>query len=112
MQWNGSGLDVFVGSDLLPALHSAGLTTKVLALDWNPDTYASYGAPTVDDSTVRNDPLFGGVAWHGYGGSVTEQTTVHNQYPAVDAYHTDHSGGTWIATQQQHDMNHNIDYTP
>ncbi|MEZ0094016.1 ricin-type beta-trefoil lectin domain protein [Streptacidiphilus sp. EB129] len=111
MQWNGSGLDYFTGTDLLPALHAAGLNTKVLALDWNPDSYASYGAPTVDDAAVRNDPLFGGVAWHGYEGSVTEQTTVHDQYPTVDAFDTEHSGGTWIANQQQEDMNNIIDYT-
>jgi glucosylceramidase len=111
MQWNGSGLDFFTGTDLLPALHAAGLPTKVLALDWNPDTYASYGAPTVDDAAVRNDPLFGGVAWHGYGGSVATQTAIHNQYPGVDAFDTEHSGGTWIANQQQEDMNNIIDYT-
>ena len=111
MQWNGSGLDYFTANDLLPAFHAAGLSTKVLALDWNPDTYASYGAPTVDDATVRNDPNFGGIAWHGYGGSVTTQTDIHNQYPAVDAYDTEHSGGTWIGNQQQEDMNNIIDYT-
>jgi glucosylceramidase len=110
-QWNGSGLDYFTADDLLPALHAAGLSTKVLALDWNPDTYASYGAPTVDDTTVRTDPNFGGIAWHGYGGSVTTQTDIHNQYPSVDAYDTEHSGGTWIADQQQEDMNNIIDYT-
>ncbi|MEY9964376.1 glucosylceramidase [Streptacidiphilus sp. MAP12-16] len=111
MQWNGSGLDFFTGTNLLPAFHAAGLSTKVLALDWNPDSYASYGAPTVDDATVRNDPLFGGIAWHGYAGSVTEQTTIHNQYPTVNAFDTEHSGGTWIANQQQEDMNNIIDYT-
>ncbi|WP_443072606.1 RICIN domain-containing protein [Streptomyces sp. RPT161] len=111
MQWNGSGLHYFTGTDLLPALHAAGLSTKVLALDWNWDTYGSYGAPTVDDASIRNDPLFGGVAWHGYGGDVTEQTTVHNQYPNLDAYDTEHSGGTWIGNQQQEDMNNIIDYT-
>ena len=111
MNWNGSGLDVFAKNNLLPALHSAGLSTKVLALDWNPDSYASYGAPTVDDATVRNDPNFGGIAWHGYEGSVTTQTDIHNQYPSVDAYDTEHSGGTWISNQQQEDMNNIIDYT-
>ncbi|MEY9935429.1 glucosylceramidase [Catenulispora sp. GP43] len=111
MQWNGSGLDYFTANDLLPAFHAAGLSTKVLALDWNPDSYASYGAPTVDDATVRNDPNFGGIAWHGYEGSVTTQTDIHNQYPNVDAYDTEHSGGTWIANQQQEDMNNIIDYT-
>jgi glucosylceramidase len=111
MQWNGSGLDYFTANDLLPAFHAAGLSTKVLALDWNPDSYASYGAPTVDDATVRTDPNFGGIAWHGYEGSVTTQTDIHNQYPNVDSYDTEHSGGTWISNQQQEDMNNIIDYT-
>ena len=39
------------------------------------------------------------------------QTTVHNQYPAVNHYMTEHSGGTWIANQQTEDMNNLIDYT-
>jgi len=41
------------------------LSTKALALDWNWSNYASYGAATLNDATVRNDSLFGGVAWHG-----------------------------------------------
>jgi glucosylceramidase len=112
MQWNGSGLDYFTANDLLPAFHAAGLSTKVLALDWNWSNYASYGAPTVDDPAVRDDSLFGGIAWHGYDeGAATEQTTVHNQYPTVDAFDTEHSGGTWISDQQSEDMNNIIDYT-
>ena len=111
MNWNGSGLQYFLKTNLLPAFHTAGLSTKVLALDWNWDTYASYGAPTVDDATIRNDSLFGGIAWHGYGGNVTQQTTVHNQYPATDAFDTEHSGGTWVADQQREDMLNIIDYT-
>jgi len=111
MQWNGSGLHFFIGSNLLPAFHAAGLTTKVLALDWNWDTYASFGAPTVDDPAIRNDSLFGGIAWHGYGGNVTQQTTTHNQYPNTDAFDTEHSGGNWIVDQQREDMLNIIDYT-
>ncbi|WP_327292327.1 ricin-type beta-trefoil lectin domain protein [Streptomyces sp. NBC_01198] len=110
-QWNGSGLAYFTKTNLLPALHSAGLSTKVLALDWNWDTYDSYAAPTVTDAAVRNDPNFGGIAWHGYGGNVSEQTTVHNQYPTLPAFDTEHSGGTWIANQQKEDMENLIDYT-
>jgi len=111
MQWNASGLDFFIGTNLLPALHAAGLTTKVLALDWNWDTYAGFGALTVNDAAIRNDALFGGIAWHGYGGDVAQQTTVHNQFPNVDAFDTEHSGGTWIADQQHEDMLNIIDYT-
>ncbi|GAB3985580.1 ricin-type beta-trefoil lectin domain protein [Actinoallomurus acanthiterrae] len=111
MSWNGSGLNYFTKTNLLPALHAAGLSTKVLALDWNWDTYSGYGAPVVDDSTIRNDSLFGGIAWHGYGGDVGEQTTVHDQYPGVDAYDTEHSGGTWVGDQQKEDMHNIVDYT-
>ncbi|HWG24281.1 ricin-type beta-trefoil lectin domain protein, partial [Actinospica sp.] len=89
-----------------------GITTKDLALDWNWSNYASYAQQEVDDAAVRNDPLFGGVAWHGYDeGSAAEQTTVHNQYPTIGQFDTEHSGGTWIANQQNEDMNNIIDYT-
>ncbi|MGA5702935.1 ricin-type beta-trefoil lectin domain protein [Peterkaempfera bronchialis] len=111
MSWNGSGLNYFTKTNLLPALHGAGLSTKVLALDWNWDLWSGYGAPVVDDAAIRNDSLFGGIAWHGYGGDVSQQTTVHNQYPSVDAFDTEHSGGTWIADQQREDMRNIIDYT-
>ncbi|MGW4520242.1 ricin-type beta-trefoil lectin domain protein [Amycolatopsis sp. NPDC004378] len=109
--WNGAGLAYFAKNNLLPALQGAGLSTKVLALDWNWDTYASYGAPTLDDPAIRNHPNFGGVAWHGYGGDIAQQTTTHNQYPNVNAYSTEHSGGTWISNQQAEDMNNIVDYT-
>ncbi|HEX3590491.1 MAG TPA: ricin-type beta-trefoil lectin domain protein, partial [Pseudonocardiaceae bacterium] len=112
MEWNGNGLDFFTANDLLPAFHAAGVGSKVLALDWNWSNYASFGAQEVNDATVRNDPLFGGVAWHGYDeGSAAEQTTVHNQFPGIGTFDTEHSGGTWIANQQNEDMNNIIDYT-
>ncbi|MEV6608220.1 ricin-type beta-trefoil lectin domain protein [Kutzneria sp. NPDC051319] len=111
MNWNGSGLAVFAKNNLLPALHNAGLSTKVLALDWNWDSYDSFAAPTVNDASIRNDPNFGGVAWHGYEGDVSEQTTIHNQYPSMNMYETEHSGGNWIGNQQNEDMNNIIDYT-
>ena len=111
MSWNGSGLDYFAANDLLPAFHAAGLSTKLLALDWNWDSYDSYGAPTVNDGAVAGDPLSGGIAWHAYSGDVSEQTTVHDQHPSVDAYDTEHSGGIWIGNQQQQDMLDIIDFT-
>jgi glucosylceramidase len=111
MQWNTSGLDYFTTTDLLPALHAAGLSTKVLIHDWNWDGYDTWAAPLMNDTAIRNDSLFGGIAWHGYGGDVSEQTTVHNQFPNVPAFDTEHSGGTWIANQQNEDMNNIISYT-
>ncbi|WP_329015452.1 ricin-type beta-trefoil lectin domain protein [Streptomyces sp. NBC_01601] len=111
MSWNASGLAYFTKSELLPKLQQAGLSTKVLAHDWNWDTYDSYAAQTVDDAAVRSHPNFGGIAWHGYGGDVNKQTAVHNQYPALDAFATEHSGGTWIADQQREDLSDIINYT-
>ncbi|MGW6928166.1 ricin-type beta-trefoil lectin domain protein [Streptomyces sp. NPDC054950] len=111
MSWNASGLAYFTKSELLPKLAAAGLSTKVLAHDWNWDTYDAYAAQTVDDAAVRSHPNFGGIAWHGYGGDVAKQTSVHNQYPQLDAFGTEHSGGTWIADQQREDMLDIVNYT-
>jgi glucosylceramidase len=111
MQWNASGLDYFTASNLLPAFHAAGLNTKVLIHDWNWDGWNTWGAPLLADPAIAADPNFGGIAWHGYGGDVSQQTTVHNQYPNVDAFDTEHSGGTWVGNQQSEDMRNIIDYT-
>jgi glucosylceramidase len=111
MNWNGSGLLEFTKNHLFPALHAAGLSTKVLILDYNWGNYNDLGSVPIADATLRNDPNFGGIAWHGYGGDVNLQTQVHNQYPNVNAYMTEHSGGTWIPNQQVEDMNNLIDYT-
>ena len=111
MSWNASGLAYFTKNELLPKLAAAGLSTKVLAHDWNWSDYDAYAAQTVDDAAIRSHPNFGGIAWHGYGGDVAKQTTVHNQYPQLDAFGTEHSGGTWIANQQREDMMNIVDYT-
>jgi glucosylceramidase len=111
MSWNGNGLDYFASTDLLPAFHAAGINTKLLALDWNWDSYDAYASQEVNDAAVKGDSDFGGIAWHGYEGDVSEQSTIHDQDPSVDAYDTEHSGGTWISNQQQQDMLDIIDYT-
>ena len=70
-EWNALRAGRLHQEQPLPALHAAGLTTKVLVHDWNWDGYADFGPrrcwPT---PRIRNDPLFGGIAWHGYGGDV------------------------------------------
>jgi glucosylceramidase len=109
--WNGSGLATFMKNNLLPSLQNAGLSTKALALDWNWDQYQSFASPTMNDAAIRNHPNFGGMAWHGYGGDVAQQTTVHNQFPNTPAYDTEHSGGAWVGNQQNDDMLNMIDYT-
>ena len=110
MQWTTSGLQYFAKTNLLPALQSAGLSTKLLVGDWNFDTYDTWVAPLLADTAIRNHPNFGGIAWHDYAGSPSTATTVHNQYPSVNAYMTEHSGGTWVSNQQADDMGDLIDY--
>ena len=111
MQWSVSGLQSFAKNDLLPALQAAGLSTKLLVHDWNYSDYDTWGAPLVNDSAIRNHPNYGGVAWHGYGGDPSKASTVRNQYPAMNQYFTEHSGGTWVGNQHAEDMNNLIDYT-
>lgn len=79
-------------------------------LDFNWSDYENLGAAQLADPEIRDDPLFGGIAWHGYGGTVDKQTEVHDQYPNVNAYDTEHSGGTWVANHDE-DMRNLIDYT-
>jgi glucosylceramidase len=110
MQWPVSGLQSFAKNDLMPALQSAGLGTKLLIGDWNFDTYDQWVAPLLNDAAIRNHPNFGGIAWHDYGGNPSTATTVHNQFPSVNAYMTEHSGGTWVTNQHAEDMGDLIDY--
>ncbi|MFL6142201.1 MAG: RICIN domain-containing protein [Labedaea sp.] len=112
MRWNTSGLVFFTKNALWPAFRSAGITnTKTLVMDWNWDLYGTWARPQLQDPQILNDPLFGGIAWHGYGGDVSAQTMAHDEFPNVKSYDTEHSGGTWITNQQLEDMSNIIDYT-
>ncbi|MEV4658501.1 ricin-type beta-trefoil lectin domain protein [Micromonospora sp. NPDC049301] len=110
MSWNGSGLVELTKNHLYPALRAAGLTTKVLVHDWNYGDHPNFGAVLLADAGVRNDPLFGGIAWHGYFGDPAVGTQVHNQYPAVRQFSTEHSGGTWIGNQHNEDLADIVNY--
>jgi glucosylceramidase len=110
MQWNTEGLVYFTQNALWPAFRAAGITdTKTLVMDWNWDGYDTWARPQVQ--ALKGDPLFGGIAWHGYGGDVSAQTAAHDEFPDVRSYDTEHSGGTWIGNQQAEDMANIIDYT-
>ncbi|GIG02636.1 RICIN domain-containing protein [Catellatospora citrea] len=111
MSWNTSGLIEFTKNHVYPAFRAAGITTKVLIHDWNYGDYTSMSAGTLADTGIRNDPLFGGIAWHGYFGDPAVGTQVHNQYPAVKQFSTEHSGGTWIGNQHNEDMADIVNYT-
>ncbi|MGR6916014.1 ricin-type beta-trefoil lectin domain protein [[Actinomadura] parvosata] len=104
MSWNASGLVELTKNFVYPAFRAAGIGTKVLVHDWNYGDYGQIGGPILADAALRNDPLFGGIAWHGYYGDPAVGSQVHDQYPSVRQFSTEHSGGTWIADQHNEDM--------
>jgi glucosylceramidase len=104
MNWNPAGLVEFTKNHVYPALHAAGLNTKVLVHDWNYGDYASFGSGILSDAGVRSDPNFGGIAWHNYFGTPSTGTDVHNTYPNVNQFETEHSGGTWVGNQHNEDL--------
>jgi glucosylceramidase len=104
MQWNPAGLVELTKNFVYPAFRAAGITTKVMHHDWNYGDYANFGAGIVGDATLRNDPLSAGIAWHDYAGEDSVGTQVHNQYPSMRQFNTEHSGGTWIGNQHNEDM--------
>lgn len=110
MAWNPSGLVEFTKNHVYPAFRAAGITTKVLIHDWNYGDYATFGAPILADAGVRDDPLFGGIAWHGYFGDPAVGTQVRNQYPGVRQFSTEHSGGTWVSNQHNEDLADIVNY--
>jgi len=110
MSWNPSGLVEFTKNHVYPALHAAGLSTKVLVHDWNYGDYASFGSGILSDAGVRADANFGGIAWHNYAGSPSTGTDVHTTYPAVDQFETEHSGGDWVGNQHNEDLTDMVNF--
>jgi glucosylceramidase len=81
-----------IGTYLGPRLARAGSRTLIFDWDHNWDQPQS-PLQVLGDSAARR--YVAGVAWHCYGGDVSAQGTVHDSFPAVDAYFTECSGGDW-----------------
>jgi hypothetical protein len=81
-----------IKNNLGPLFASQGITTKIVAYDHNWDNTA-YPIQVLSDPAAN--PYVAGSAFHAYAGSVSAQTTVHNQFPDKDIYFTEISGGDW-----------------
>ena len=88
---------------LLPALTSAGLSTKALVYDHNWDR-PDYPDSVLADPAIAESPRVAGIAWHGYGGTPGAMLALHDKYPQVRQYQTEHSGGTWVSDQVRADF--------
>ena len=90
-------------SNTLTALSSAGLTTKILIYDHNWDR-PDYPQTVLSNGTISGSSQIAGVAWHGYGGTPGAMNALHDSYPNLGEYETEHSGGTWVSDQVKQDF--------
>ncbi|MDE1175326.1 MAG: glycoside hydrolase family 30 beta sandwich domain-containing protein [Edaphobacter sp.] len=83
---------VLIGKYLGPELKHDGLKTAILAYDHNWD-HPEYPLSLLSDASVS--PYLAGSALHCYGGEVTAQEKIHQEFPEKGIWLTECSGGTW-----------------
>ncbi len=80
--------DTFIAKDLGPAFEKAGIRTKILLYDHNPDV-PSYPLSILGDPAASK--YVDGTAFHLYGGETSVLTQVHDAYPKKNLYMTEQS---------------------
>jgi glucosylceramidase len=80
--------DTFIAKDLGPAFERAGIRTKILLYDHNPDV-PSYPLSILGDPAASK--YVDGTAFHLYGGDASVLTQVHDAYPKKNLYMTEQS---------------------
>ena len=78
--------DAFISKYLVPAFKHAGILTKILLYDHNPDV-PSYPLSILADPVAG--PNIDGTAFHLYGGDVSTLSKVHDEYPNKNLYMTE-----------------------
>ena len=81
----------FIKNNLGPAFAAAGISTKILAYDYN--WASNYPITVLDDPGAK--AYIAGSAFHCYDGHPSAQTAVKTAHPDRDIYLTECSGGTW-----------------
>ena len=84
--------DAFIAKDLGPAFKKAGIQTKILLYDHNPDV-TSYPLSILGDPAAAK--YVDGTAFHLYGGEPSVLTQVHDAYPKKNLYMTEQSVTGW-----------------
>jgi glucosylceramidase len=80
--------DTFIAKHLGPAFEKAGIRTKILLYDHNPDVL-SYSLSILRDPAANK--YVDGTAFHLYGGDASLLTQVHDAYPKKNLYLTEQS---------------------
>src|ERR1700723_4477548 len=78
----------FIAKDLGPAFEEAGIRTKILLYDHNPDVL-SYSLSILGDPAASK--YVDGTAFHLYGGAASLLAQVHDAYPKKNLYLTEQS---------------------
>lgn len=76
----------FIKNNLGPQLQAAGLSTKIIAYDHNPD-HIEYPEAVLADAAAN--AYTDGSAFHLYAGSIGSLSDVHNAYPNKNIYFTE-----------------------
>jgi len=76
----------FIAKHLGPAFEKAGIATKVLLYDHNPDVL-SYPSSILADAEASR--YVDGTAFHLYGGEPSTLTSLHDEYPNKNLYMTE-----------------------
>lgn len=87
MLMNAAEQTTFIKNNVGPAFAAAGLTTKIIAYDHNPD-HPEYPLTVLNDAAARS--YVEGSAFHNYGGPLAAALTqVHDAYPNKSVYFTE-----------------------
>lgn len=84
--------DTLIAKYLGPALEKAGIRTKILLYDHNPDV-PSYPLSILGDPAASK--FVDGTAFHLYGGETRVLTQVHDAHPKKNLYMTEQSVTSW-----------------
>ncbi|MGI4738621.1 MAG: glycoside hydrolase family 30 protein [Janthinobacterium lividum] len=76
----------FIKNNVGPAFKAAGLATKIIAYDHNPDV-PEYPLAVLADAGAN--PYVDGSAFHLYGGTIDALSRVHDAYPTKNIYFTE-----------------------
>ncbi|WP_233169165.1 glycoside hydrolase family 30 protein [Hymenobacter sp. BT523] len=88
MLMTGSEQATFIKNNVGPAFRAAGLSTKIIAYDHNPDQAGlSFVSTVLSDAAAS--PFVDGSAFHLYGGSISALGGVHDQFPGKNIYFTE-----------------------
>ncbi len=79
----------FIGDHLGPALQAAGVNADILAFDHN---WADWNYPVIVANDPEANPFVAGAAFHGYAGTVDQQSNFKNFFPDKQVHYTEITG--------------------